>query len=223
MSDTQKEVFRLTRSDCPFCRQPVPVESLRVHGFVRIVELVTYRNHMVEPSVIEVFGLVEREEWPTQPGRYAYVEFECHHCHLVFSEPHRCLPYEIATDLRDALTCHHVGAYRATALMCRRILETFASIDAPTPRNLADKVAVLVREGLLDGARIHWADRLRYLGNLAAHPQAKPEHPEDMDVFWTLEKSFAPLLLALALLQAFYVAPPAESRSKRGILKTSWR
>jgi hypothetical protein len=220
----QEELVVRLRSECPFCHKPLsenPSESIKVVGFIQIMQLSTCVDPTDESS-IEVFGLIRRLKWPSQASAYVYAELKCLSCHLVYEDPHPAIPDDMARDLGEALICSGVGAYRATALMCRRILETFACEVVPNSRNLSHQIIELAKSGILSGASIHWAEQLRYFGNLAAHPQKQPALPHHMEAFSTRKGSWASLLVVLALMQALYIAEPSETCRHEGIFRTVW-
>jgi hypothetical protein len=83
------------------------------------------------------------------------------------------LPATILSSLEEAVLCHAAGAYRATALMVRRVLEELCADRAATGKDLKARLTnlgsnVIVPLDLLDAA-----DELRLLGNDAAHIEAK--------------------------------------------------
>ena len=108
------------------------------------------------------------------------------------------LPERILSSLEEAVSCHAAGAYRATALMVRRILEELCEDRQATGKNLKDRLGnvgsnIIVPKELLDAA-----DELRLLGNDAAHIEAK-----SYDDIGEAEASLA-IELAKELLKAVY-------------------
>lgn len=108
------------------------------------------------------------------------------------------LPTRILESLEEAIACHSAGAYRATALMVRRVLEELCEDREATGKNLKDRLGnlganVVVPKELLDAA-----DELRLLGNDAAHIEAK-----SYDEIGEPEASLA-VELAKELLKAVY-------------------
>lgn len=99
------------------------------------------------------------------------------------TEPHRLYPPtrtqlgpEVPTNVRrffnEAVACFEFAkSYTATALMCRRVLETIAAdLGQPSKsENLAKTLKKLSDLGILDASIYQWATELRTLGNLAAH------------------------------------------------------
>ncbi|WP_081717674.1 DUF4145 domain-containing protein [Hyphomicrobium nitrativorans] len=83
------------------------------------------------------------------------------------------IPANLLTTLSEAVACHSVEAYKATALMVRRLLEEICEREGATGPNLHQRLhdlrsKVPLSEALLDGAM-----ELKILGNDAAHIEAK--------------------------------------------------
>jgi hypothetical protein len=92
----------------------------------------------------------------------------------VFPEDGATLDLSVPPSLRhnywEAKTCFQNGAYKATAVMCRSVLDTAATNFGATARNLDAKLKDLKSRGIIDGRMFEWAnDVLRELGNEAAH------------------------------------------------------
>lgn len=82
------------------------------------------------------------------------------------------VPSEINRYLREAVACFELAkGYTATALMCRRVVETVAADLGQ--KGKYDKLALVLKKlfdaGVLDKAIYDWATELRALGNDAAH------------------------------------------------------
>lgn len=83
------------------------------------------------------------------------------------------LPARVLESLAEAITCHSVGAYRASALMIRRTLEEVCLDREATGKDLQKRLADLRSKITLPQALFDAMDRLRLLGNDAAHIEAK--------------------------------------------------
>jgi len=108
------------------------------------------------------------------------------------------LPPNILETLEEAIRCHSYKAYKATALMVRRVLEELCEDKGATGNDLKARLqnlggTITVPNELLDAA-----DELRLLGNDAAHVKAK-----DYDAIGELEATAA-VALAKELLKATY-------------------
>lgn len=89
---------------------------------------------------------------------------------LILPEVHDSVPVEIANDYIEAVRCFSVEAYNATAVMCRRAVETAAILlGADLDLNLYQKIIYLKDRGL-HNSLVQLATQIRLLGNVpAAH------------------------------------------------------
>lgn len=108
------------------------------------------------------------------------------------------LPPKILDSLTEAVKCEAAGAYKASALMVRRVLEELCEDKSATGPNLKARIVGLSNVAVIPTDLISAADELRILGNDAAHVQAK-----DYDVIGKEEASLA-IELAKELLKAVY-------------------
>lgn len=83
------------------------------------------------------------------------------------------LPDQILSSLEEAVSCHAAGAYRATALMVRRVLEELCEERTATGKTLKDRLGNLGTNVVIPKELLDAADELRLLGNDAAHIEAK--------------------------------------------------
>lgn len=83
------------------------------------------------------------------------------------------LPDNILRTLEESILCHSVGAYRASALMVRRVLEELCDNKGITGKDLKARLLKLGEGNLIPPELFDAADELRVLGNDAAHVQAK--------------------------------------------------
>lgn len=88
-------------------------------------------------------------------------------------------PAGVRSDYVEAQRCLEIGAYRAAALMARRLLEAIAVDLGATSWQLAAKLAELSERGVIDGRLLEWATALKEVGNEAAHNLAAPASRED--------------------------------------------
>jgi uncharacterized protein DUF4145 len=79
------------------------------------------------------------------------------------------LPERLQTALQEARRCYQAKAYTATALLCRRAIETLCVDRGVREKNLALSLATMRDRHLIDGGLFDWADGLRLAGNKAAH------------------------------------------------------
>lgn len=83
------------------------------------------------------------------------------------------LPGSILATLEEAVKCHAAGAYKAAALMVRRLLEEICLDQNATGTDLKKRLAALGQNVLIPKELLEAADELRLLGNDAAHIEAK--------------------------------------------------
>lgn len=83
------------------------------------------------------------------------------------------LPAAILASLEEAVACHAAGAYRACALMVRRVLEELCVERGADGKNLKARLQNLGANVVVPSELLDAADELRLLGNDAAHIEAK--------------------------------------------------
>ena len=84
---------------------------------------------------------------------------------------HDSVPKDIIDDFNEAQICFNVEAYKATVIMCRRVMEILANHKEATGSNLYEKILFLKNEGHIDEATYNLATGVRQFGNYGAHPQ----------------------------------------------------
>ena len=83
------------------------------------------------------------------------------------------IPGIIASSLEEAIKCHSAQCYKAAALMVRRVLEELCEERGAKGNNLKDRIVALSKLIVIPQELIAGADKLRLLGNDAAHIEAK--------------------------------------------------
>jgi len=83
------------------------------------------------------------------------------------------LPPVLRTTLQEAISCHAAGAYRAAAMMVRRLLEEICDLNDATGDNLHKRLEALKTKIVLPQALFDAMSELKALGNDAAHIEAK--------------------------------------------------
>lgn len=83
------------------------------------------------------------------------------------------LPPNLVATLKEAITCHSVGAYRASAMMVRRLLEELCDDANAMGKNLHERLKALRTQITLPDDLFSAMDELKALGNDAAHIEAK--------------------------------------------------
>lgn len=98
----------------------------------------------------------------------------------------------------EASKCLNVSAYLATAVMCRRTIESIVKDQGATGSNLAAAIKTLVDQNSLPASMGDLADLVRIVGNIGAHAS----HEEV-----TQEQAQSMFNLTRALVDALYVTP----------------
>jgi hypothetical protein len=83
------------------------------------------------------------------------------------------LPPQLQQTLREAIACHGAGAYRASAMMVRRLLEEICEENKAAGANLHQRLASLKNAIVLPQPLFDAMGELKALGNDAAHVEAK--------------------------------------------------
>lgn len=83
------------------------------------------------------------------------------------------LPKTCQETLKEAIACHAAGAYRAAAMMVRRLLEEICDDNNATGANLHKRLDALKSLVVLPEALFDAMGELKALGNDAAHIEAK--------------------------------------------------
>ncbi len=83
------------------------------------------------------------------------------------------LPEMLLRTLEEAIACHSVGAYRAAAMMVRRLLEEICDDSNANGRTLHDRLNALKGKITLPDELFDAMGELKALGNDAAHITAK--------------------------------------------------
>jgi hypothetical protein len=139
------------------------------------------------------------------PECFGLIFTVCEHFDLAESYPPQVidfdasnLPDSILRSLEEAVKCHAAGAYKASALMVRRLLEELCADRGATGKDLKSRLTSLGSASLLPAELLEAADELRVLGNDAAHIDAR-----DYDSIGEVEAALA-VDLAKELLKATY-------------------
>jgi len=81
----------------------------------------------------------------------------------------KSVPKGVAEDFKEAQRCYFIKANRATAIMCRRSLETSTADLGAQGKNLRAKIDDLSSKGRITQVLRDFAHHLRATGNLGAH------------------------------------------------------
>jgi len=82
------------------------------------------------------------------------------------------IPEGIKKVLDEAISCHSISSFTASAIMIRRTLEEICKDKGATGKNLKEKIKSLSQKIIIPQELISGMDELRLLGNDAAHVEA---------------------------------------------------
>jgi len=119
------------------------------------------------------------------------------------------IPDHIRNDLDESKICFSVKAYRASAVMSRRAMQSACIDKGATKEKLVEQLHELAANGVITNDLKEWGDVVRWVGNDAAHPDKQPVNEKDAQDILNLAEQF---------LHVIYVAPAIakEQRTKRG-------
>jgi hypothetical protein len=119
------------------------------------------------------------------------------------------IPEPMRGDLTEAKQCLAVSAWRATAVMARRAMQSAAIEREAKKDKLKDQIEELEKAGKITTDLKEWADAVRWVGNDAAHPGGDPVDQDDAKEVLALAEQF---------LHVLYVTPARakELRKKKG-------
>jgi hypothetical protein len=119
------------------------------------------------------------------------------------------IPEHIRKDLDEAKISYSVEAFRASAVMSRRAMQSACIDKRATKEKLVEQLHELAGNGVITNDLKEWADVVRWVGNDAAHPDKQPVTDKDAKDILKLAEQF---------LHVIYVAPAIaqEQRTKRG-------
>lgn len=119
------------------------------------------------------------------------------------------LPVRLQQTFKEAVACHGAGAYRAAAMMVRRLLEEICDENNAAGANLHQRLAALKNAIVLPEPLFEAMNELKALGNDAAHVEAKiydnigaDEAQDSIELAKEIVKSLYQLKGLIARLQA---------------------
>lgn len=116
------------------------------------------------------------------------------------------IPSDIGNDLTEAKTCFAAGAFRATAVLARRAMQsTCIDKGATKDKKLVEQAAELEASGTITKELRKWVDVVRWVGNDAAHPGGPQVDRVDAENILKLAEQF---------LYIIYVAPAIAQEQK---------
>jgi len=144
-----------------------------------------------------------RGKFPKSPNPGFYVIAQCsdEECSgFVFGEvdnlyPKSAFPLEkkafpepILNDYNEALKCFEVGAFKAAAVICRRVLQYSVEDKGGEGKDLLEKINDLDHKGVITKDIRTWAHQIRMFGKYGAHPfEEKLDFVDDKEAEVCLE------------------------------------
>ena len=119
------------------------------------------------------------------------------------------IPSDLLLTLVEAIDCHTVGAYRAAAMMVRRVLEQLCQDVGANGRDLHSRLEALRSKVILPDELFEAMTELKALGNDAAHVAAR--NYSDVGE----EESELSIVLAKEILKARYQMKSLVERLKQ--------
>jgi hypothetical protein len=115
----------------------------------------------------------------------------------------------IRNDLNEAKISYSVKAFRASAVISRRAMQSACIDKGAKKQKLVEQLHELAVNGVITNDLKEWADVVRWVGNDAAHPDNQIVTEKDAEDILHLAEQF---------LHVIYVAPAIaqEQRTKRG-------
>ena len=175
------------------------------------------------PMKMEGYGVLGPAYWFSKEGPKWWIGI-CNYCQkpvlsleegiLVFPHPSphptdERIPEDIKNDLDEAKICFSVKAYRASAVISRRAMQSAWIDKGATKEKLVEQLHELAANRVITNDLKEWADVVRWVENDAAHPDKQPVTEKDAEDMLKLSEQF---------LHVIYVAPAIakEQRTKRG-------
>jgi hypothetical protein len=143
---------------CPHCGREVRFD---VHAQVMPVSGESHQLHQCQACAGVVYRLTDGHpatrtiaQWPLKGVRPV----------------HPAVPAPIAADWFEAHLCLTIGAFRGAAAMARRAVQGVAVEQGAKDGKLYSQLKELETRATLHPTMVEWAEHIRLLGNVAAHP-----------------------------------------------------
>jgi hypothetical protein len=170
LNDTDRNAVSVR---CPHCRE------LGSFNVVRAKAIVFRKKGMIGPNPAELNCHAAIRICPNTACKGLIFVIEANE-KIVEIEPPQLLdfnlenlPPAIQATLKEAIACHGAGAYRAAAMMVRRLLEEICELNGATGPNLHQRLGALKNAIVLPQPLFDAMNELKALGNDAAHIEAK--------------------------------------------------
>ena len=84
------------------------------------------------------------------------------------------IPAELRQDLDSAIRCFEIGEHRATAMLCRRCIQSALKIQGVPEGSPTKMINIAKQQGVISEVAKKQSDAVTFMGNKAAHPQDDP-------------------------------------------------
>jgi hypothetical protein len=158
---------------CPHCRELGSFEALGSKGWTFT------KSGVVGPNRVGMLFFASLRICPNMACKGLIFTIEAQNT-IWKVEPPQLLDFNIDNlpsicqeTLKEAVACHGAGAYRAAAMMVRRLLEEICELNQAQGKNLHERLKTLRKSIILPEVLFNAMDELKALGNDAAHIEAK--------------------------------------------------
>lgn len=139
-------------------------------------------------------------------GRYDPLEDTYPPPQVEASQLHKAIPEAVRDDYAEALRCSHSRAFKATVVLCRRVVQAVAVDKGAQGGKLGEQIESMRQKGLITASLHHAATEVRHFGNFGAHPR-----DDGLDeVTW--DDAQAVIKLTFAFLEDLYIRPQQTAR-----------
>ncbi|MFM9951719.1 MAG: DUF4145 domain-containing protein [Saprospiraceae bacterium] len=191
--------------NCPHC-----------HKYTELTRLIKATGASINGREIEF-----QISWYKSETKETWWIGKCNSCQnpvLVLNEGDKIFPYpqpiptdsrvptEIKKDMDEAKLCFLVGAFKASVVMSRRVIQATCIDKGASPKKLLhEQIKEITDIGLITQDLKNWANEVRQVGNSGAHPN-----------LYSIEKKDAEDILELAeqFIYVIYVVPAIANESR---------
>ncbi len=119
------------------------------------------------------------------------------------------IPEAIRADYAEACRCWHIQSYKASVVMCRRVMQAVAGDKGALGDKLHQQLDDLKGKGLITTSLHEVATEVRHFGNFGAHPR-----DDGLDNV-TIDDAKSLLDLTYAFLDILYIKPSETERLRQ--------
>lgn len=188
MTDFKVSIF------CPHCKQKTGLSVARVKyqsNYETRTVAAVWSDKYNYPWWIGVCNYCDEPVLVKEDGEEVYP-------HPFPSGSDKNIPDLVRADLNEAKICFSVKAFRATACMARRAIQSAALDKGASKGNLVNQISELHTNGVITADLKDWATVVRWVGNDAAHPDKREVEKSDAEDILDLAEQF---------LNVIYVTP----------------